>query len=134
MEALPVTVLIDTDVLVDCLRGVPAARRWLESHSAERFLIPGMVAMELLAGCRDRGELRRTMEFVDGVDVVWPEPSEFAMAYDLLSRHWLASSLAIPDCLIAATALSRSWRLYTFNLKHFRVVDGLDVVQPYDRS
>jgi len=46
----------------------------------------------------------------------------------------LVGALNIPDCLIAATALSRNARLYTFNLKHFQVVPGLDVVQPYPRG
>jgi predicted nucleic acid-binding protein len=42
--------------------------------------------------------------------------------------------LSIPDCLIAAMALARSARLYTFNLKHFRIIEGLDVQSPYTRS
>ncbi len=39
--------LLDTDILIDCLRGVPAARTWLESAAAEVFGIPGIVAMAL---------------------------------------------------------------------------------------
>jgi predicted nucleic acid-binding protein len=65
---------------------------------------------------------------------VWPEASEFAAAYDLLLAHRLSSGLNIPDCLIAATALTRAGRLYTFNLKHFQAVVGLDVREPYQRS
>jgi predicted nucleic acid-binding protein len=44
--------LLDTDILIDCLRGVPAARTWLESAAKEAFGIPGIVAMELLIGAR----------------------------------------------------------------------------------
>ena len=36
-------------------------------------------------------------------------------------------------CLIAATALTRNARLYTFDFKHFQVVPGLDVAPPYSR-
>jgi len=60
--------------------------------------------------------------------------AEFAKAYELLAAHWLSSRLSIPDCLIAAMALTRSARLYTFNLKHFKAVPGLDVQQPYARE
>jgi predicted nucleic acid-binding protein len=56
------------------------------------------------------------------------------LAFELLVRHRLASALGIPDCLVAATALARSGTLYTFNLKHFRVIGGLDVQEPYSRS
>ncbi len=54
-------------------------------------------------------------------------------AYDLLADHYLASSLSIPDCLIAAMALKRSTRLYSFNLKHYGQIDDLDVKAPYER-
>jgi predicted nucleic acid-binding protein len=41
--------------------------------------------------------------------------------------------LSIPDCLVAAMVLERSWQLYTFNLKHYRVVPTLNIAQPYQR-
>ena len=67
------TVLLDTDVLVDCLRGTPAARTWLEQATAESFQVPGIVAMELLAGCQNKADLERTRKFITAFDVVWPE-------------------------------------------------------------
>jgi predicted nucleic acid-binding protein len=127
-------VLLDTDVRIDCLRGSAAAREWLERSSEESFQVPGVVAMELLWGCRNRGELDRIHHFLSSFNVIWPEASEFARAYELLGLHRLSSGLNIPDCLIAAMALARGARLYTFNLKHFGVVSGLEVQQPYSRS
>ncbi len=128
------TVLLDTDVLVDCLRGTPAARTWLEQATAESFQVPGVVAMELLMGCQNKADLERTRKFITAFDVVWTEAAEFAKAYELLAAQRLSSGLSIPDCLIAAMALTRSARLYTFNSKHFKVVAGLDTQEPYTRS
>ncbi len=125
--------LVDTDVLVDCLRGTVPARAWLEQVATDSFGIPGVVAMELVMGCQDREALTQIQRFLGTFVMVWPEASEFAAAYDLLLAHRLISGLNIPDCLIAATALTRAARLYTFNLKHFQAVSGLDVQQPYER-
>lgn len=127
------TVFLDTDVLVDCLRGTAAARRWLEASVGETFYVPGSVAMELLVGCQNQADLQRTQKFLGAFEIVWPEAAEFAKAYELLATHRLTSGLSIPDCLIASLALSRSARLYTFNLKHFRVIAGLDAQEPYSR-
>ena len=127
------TVFLDTDVLVDCLRGTASARRWLEASAGEIFRVPGSVAMELLMGCQKHTDLQRTQKFLGAFELVWPEATEFAKAYELLATHRLTSGLSIPDCLIASMALSRSARLYTFNLKHFRVVEGLDAQEPYSR-
>jgi predicted nucleic acid-binding protein len=44
--------LLDTDVLVDFLRGHPPAVAWLTGYTAP-IGVPGLVAMELLQGCRD---------------------------------------------------------------------------------
>lgn len=89
--------------------------------------------MELLVGCRDQADLHQTRKFLTSFHVAWPEASEFAHAYELHATHRLASGISIPDCLIAAMALARGARLYTFNLKHFQIVSRLDVQQPYIR-
>ncbi len=125
--------LIDTDVLIDILRGTQAAQAWLARSAATAFQIPGVVAMELVMGCRNQTELRRVQQFLGAFSVAWTEASEFARAYDLLAAYRLTSGLSIPDCLVAAMALTRSTTLYTFNLRHFRVITGLDVQEPYTR-
>lgn len=89
--------------------------------------------MELLSGCRDQTDLRRCRAFLSRFDIVWPEAAEFAQACELLIAHRLSSGVGIPDCLIAAMAITRSARLYTFNLRHFRVIPGLEAQEPYNR-
>ena len=125
--------LIDTDVLIDILRGTPVAQAWLARSAATAFQIPGVVAMELVMGCRNQAELRRVQQFLGAFSVAWTEAAEFARAYDLLVAYRLTSGLSIPDCLVAAMALTRSATLYTFNMRHFRVITGLNVQEPYTR-
>lgn len=125
--------LLDTDVLVDCLRGWPAAEQWLRECATEPFAIPGPVAMELICGCPNQGELERTKDFLSRFAVLWPGEEEFALAYELLLEHRLSSGLSIPDCIIAAQALKRAARLHSFNQKHFDCIAGLDVQPPYVR-
>jgi tRNA(fMet)-specific endonuclease VapC len=126
-------VLVDTDVLVECLRGSVAAKSWLETFPKEAFAIPGAVAMELVMGCGNQADLQQIRKFLSSFGIAWPDASEFAQAYELLATYRLSSGISIPDCLIAATALARAAKLYTFNLKHFQVVPELDAQQPYPR-
>jgi predicted nucleic acid-binding protein len=88
--------------------------------SGETLGIPGVVAMELLVGCRNQLEQQRVQKFLNAFSVQWHHSSEFARAYDLLAGYRLAIGVGIPDCLIAAMALERQLPLFTFNLKHFR--------------
>lgn len=48
--------LLDTDVMIDVLRGYDPALEWLRSLADEMIGLPGFVAMELLQGCRNRQE------------------------------------------------------------------------------
>ena len=61
---------LDTDVLVDCLRGLPAAKAWmLANRGAEEFVVPGIAAMELVAGCRNQAELERLRAYLVTLNV-----------------------------------------------------------------
>ena len=128
------TALLDTDVLIDYLRGAAAAQAWLQAAGSEQFQVPGVVAMELVNGCRDAAELRRLTAFLDKFKLAWPDASENLRAYELLRTYRLTTALSIPDCLIAAMALARGMRLYTFNLKHYGQIAGLEARQPYPRA
>ena len=125
--------LVDTDVLVDCLRGTIPAQAWLKQLAQQPSAVPAAAAMELVMGSRDRTDLEHIQRFLATFEIAWPDAADFAAAYQLLLSHRLTSGLNIPDCLIAATALRRNARLYTFNLKHFQVVPGLEVERPYSR-
>jgi predicted nucleic acid-binding protein len=51
--------LVDTDVLVDCLRGTGPAKAWLTKLAEDSFAVPAAAAMELVMGCRDREDLKQ---------------------------------------------------------------------------
>ena len=52
-------ILLDTDVMVDILRGYDPAKAWLAL--VEEIGVPGLVAMELIQGCQNTRE-QRTLE------------------------------------------------------------------------
>ena len=92
--------LLDTDVLIECLRGKPEAKAWLATIPSETFRVHGVVAMELLIGCRNQVDQRQVQKFLTMFPVVWPDASEFARAYDILAAHRLSGGLGIPDSLL----------------------------------
>jgi predicted nucleic acid-binding protein len=48
----------------------------------------------------------------------------------LIAAHRLSTGLSLPDFLIAAQAIHHSTTLFTFNLKHFAAIPGLDAKAP----
>lgn len=73
-------VLLDTDILIECLRGSEAAKDWLGALGNAPFCVTGVVAMELVVGCRNQSELQRIQKFLQVFAIVWPEAAEFDSA------------------------------------------------------
>jgi len=126
-------ILLDTDVLVDILRQHPTAQTWLQQEQSHSIKLSGIVAMEIISGSRNKLEMERNHRFVSQFSTVWPTPSEFKRAYQLLMDYRLATGIGLPDCLVAATCLERNWQLYSFNLKHYRHIPNLNLRVPYQR-
>jgi predicted nucleic acid-binding protein len=122
--------LLDTDVLVDFLRGHSPAVQWLTNYSSP-IGIPGFVAMELLQGCRDLAEQQRVERELGRLVIHWPTRADCDRAYRDFAALRLVSGLGLLDSLIAQTAIGLNEPLATFNIKHYGAVVALQIVQPY---
>ena len=127
-------ILIDTDVAVDILRGIPEAESWVVERADQPILIPGLVAMELLQGAQDKRDLNRTIKFLKPFPLVWPDEAAQELAMEIFARCHLSHSMGMVDALVAATAIGESLPLHTFNKKHYSGWKGLKTIQPYRRS
>lgn len=125
--------LLDADVLIDFQRGVQASKEWMLSLTTEEAFVTGCVALEMVVGSRSRRELDRSIQLLDKLAVLWHTEQEGKLAWDLARSHSLSSGLSLPDYLIAAQAIERQAKLYTFNAKHFRDIPGLKAEAPYLR-
>jgi predicted nucleic acid-binding protein len=124
------TVLVDTSVIVDFLRGHHGAEEALESarlnsplHASE------MTRLEVLAGMRsnEEGGTRALLSIFN-----WhPVDALIAERAGELGRRWLPSHRSIDgaDLAIAATAMVIGSQLLTCNVKHFPMF--ADLRKPY---
>ena len=52
-------ILLDTDVMIDILRGYQPAIEWLTTAAEQEIGVPGLVVMELLQGCQNAREQKK---------------------------------------------------------------------------
>jgi predicted nucleic acid-binding protein len=124
--------LLDTDILIDIQRGHTAALEWFATLT-EIPHVPGFVVMELVQDAKNMQQVRQAMKLVTPLALVWPTTSDCERAlFDFVAYH-LSHNLGLLDALIAACAIGLSATLCTFNVKHYRVVPGLQTLQPYAR-
>jgi predicted nucleic acid-binding protein len=106
----------------------------MASLGAEAVGISGLVAMELVQGCRDRGEQQRVEAILRPYVLYWPTQGDCARAFDDFTAYHLSHSIGILDALIAETAVGLNVELATFNEKHYGVVSALRTSRPYTRQ
>ena len=124
--------LIDTDILIDSSRGMSAAGSFLDDRqSGDGISISIISAMELLGGCRSKAQLADVREFIRQAKVLPLTIKVSRRAMSLMEEFTLSHHLMLPDALIAATCLEANLPLFTRNVRHFNVIQGLEVVRPY---
>jgi predicted nucleic acid-binding protein len=108
--------LFDTNILIDYLRGVDAART--EIARFETRAISAITWMEVMVGASVANE-RATRDFLDGFDHVPLDDAVAEQALVLRRRY----RLKLPDAVIWASARSRGLLLVTRDRRDFPVAE-----------
>lgn len=128
-----VDVVLDTDVLIEILRGDSRAGTWLASIEGLIVGMPVLVWMEILLGARNKQEQTALSEQVARYTILHLESGDSERSRQWFERFHLSHGVGVLDCLIAAIAVRIGKPFYTFNLKHFQVISALAVHAPYQR-
>ena len=122
---MPNPILIDTDVLIDFLRGHDKAVAFVNEFFSRIILSPIVVA-ELYAGVKGNAELTVLEDFISLFRVV-PLTAEIAKIGGLYKRDFGKShGVGLADAILAATADTEKAELKTLNVKHYQMLDGLE--------
>lgn len=119
------SVVVDSDVLIDVLRGVPAARDFLKDLSSPPACSE-VSRVEVLRGMRSHD--RRATEQLLGVVDWMPVDRVISARAGELGRRYRHSHgrIGATDLIIAATAEHLALPLATLNVRHFPMFEGLE--------
>lgn len=116
------SVILDTDILIDFLRGKKGAQDYLLSIFEESIIFCSVITVaEIFAGMKSH-ERERTIELMDSLNIV-DVNREIAEKAGEYKRDEKRQSLELDDCLIAATAYVKKAVLATGNGKHYPMAD-----------
>lgn len=121
---------IDTDIFIDYLKGIQAARALLDSAQFS-FYYSSWTRKELLAkpGLSDRE--RQEIEEVLARFRLVPVDDAVAEKYWTLLKKYESQGLRQADAIIAATAWQVNLPLLTRNQKHFRFIAEIELAPAY---
>ena len=115
--------LLDTNILIDVLRGQEPALRWLEQQPQSAISV--VTWIEVLVGSRD-GEAERLEPWLESFPRIALDQAIARETVQIRQRH----GLKVPDAIILATATCHGLTLATLNSRDFPLSLG-GVVHPY---
>ena len=112
--------ILDSDVIIEVLRGNSATIGWLRARSAAGISMQysPVSRAEIRAGSR-KGERATIGALFASMTAPSIEASTGEIAGEQLAKFAGSHGVQMGDALIAATALERADELATFNRKHF---------------
>jgi len=122
-------ILVDTNIIIDHLRGKNGATEYLEDLENSEVAFSVVTEAELISGeeCSDPDKRTLVLQLLNSWEKTEVD-NEIAVKAGDLRRE---KAIGIADSIIAATALKIDARLATQNRSDFQPVEGLEVRSPY---
>ena len=124
-------ILVDTDILINFLRGNEKARDFFRFVVDESIICCSVITVaEIYAGMRVH-EAEKTAELLDGLNIIdcTRQIAEKAGNYKASIK---SQQLDLDDCIVAATAFISKAELATGNDKHYPMKDVRKIVVSTD--
>jgi tRNA(fMet)-specific endonuclease VapC len=127
MERRKAMILCDTNILIEFYKNNPAIVSELRQIGVERLAVSVITQAELYYGAIDKAELSKMQRHLNLLYNFSIDNQVCLQFIQLMECYSLSHTLAIPDALIAATAMVNSLDLYTLNIKDFRFIEGISL-------
>jgi len=123
--------LVDSDVLIDYLKGLDLDCDLLETH-IDRIDLSIITIAEIRAGIKGREEEQALEQFLSAIPHYDVTRTIAEMGGDWVRQFGRSHGVEIPDALIAATAATHNLALKTLNTKHYPMIK--DLIPAYQKS
>jgi predicted nucleic acid-binding protein len=122
-------VICDTDVMIDYFDNRKSrhlkTKEIIENIGLDNIIISAITKMELIVGTKNKKDSIVVNKKLGRFDLIIIDSQVTLRAIELLNNYSLSHGLAIPDGLIAATAIETNLRLFTYNIKDFKFIKSL---------
>jgi len=118
-------ILCDTDVMIEFYKGNQQVINEFKHIGQQHIAISIVTAAELIYGALNKKELQKINKDIQHLIVYDIEKGICNSFLEIMNMYVLSHKLAIPDALIAATAMMYNVKLFTYNVKDFKYIKGL---------
>jgi len=122
-------VLCDTNILIELFKNNLSVIEKLKEIGEKNVAISSVTVGELFYGALNKKELNTIKKMVDHL-IVFHITEAISKTYiELMHKYSKSHGLAIPDALIAATALVHDIEIFTLNKKDFKYIEHIKLIE-----
>lgn len=128
-------VICDSDVIIDYWN-INSKRHSDTKHILEdeiglnNVALAAVTKMELVVGATNKHELARINKNIHQFNILLINDEITQLTIQLLQDYNLSHGLALPDALIAATAVITRFEIFTYNLKDYKFIKDIKLFDP----
>jgi hypothetical protein len=113
-------IIIDTDIAIDYLRGLEYAKKFINGlWGSDAAYLSILSVYELYAGMKEK-EREDTDNFIKAFNIEFIDYAIARKGTELFKKYRKTGiSLTTVDCLIAASAIVKKYKIATRNIKHY---------------
>lgn len=119
-------ILCDTNIFIEVYKNNTTIIAVLEKIGQEHIAASQVTSGELVFGAFNKRELAAICSDLQKISIIPINAEISQLAFELMLKFSLSHHLSLPDALLAATAISFNFQLYTLNLKDFKFIPGIN--------
>ena len=118
-------ILCDTNIFIEIYRNNEIIIQAIKQIGQENLVVSDITCAELFFGARNKKELQAISKDLEKLEVLPVNTFISSLSVKLVKDYSLSHKLALPDAIIAATAIYHNLPLYTLNIKDFIFIDNV---------
>ncbi len=119
--------LVDTNILIAILKGNAKLKLFVENLACA---LDTTVYVELIQGAKNKLEVQKIEIYLTQFELIHFDKKISQKVIELIRAYSKSHSLMFGDAVIAATCLENDLTLITYNVKDFRFIKNLKILQP----
>ena len=124
-------IVVDTNIFAAIFIGDLAMKRQLDFMLlSQHVIVSSVVHIELIQGAKNKSEVQRIEKYLRRFTLAHLDELISELALGLIRIYSKSHGLYLGDALVAATCLARNCPVLTLNVKDFRFIPRLTLLQP----
>lgn len=120
-------ILCDTNIFIEIYRNNQVIIDAVTEIGQQNIAVSDVTRATLFFGARNKKELQAIEKDMGKIEILPVNGNISSAAVQLVHDYSISHKLALPDAIIAATAIYHNLPLYTLNTKDFKFLDEIQI-------